>query len=138
MKKHTLEVLPAVEFFLELNEDKFLGEWGWERLGKERNKDVILNLSPLFFQSIYANEPVYKQNHLALASIISTTELFNRIPKPKSGDILTCFHMDMGLRETIEYCFRHKDGLWTPSSLANYDTFYHLTRTIASGVFCRK
>ncbi len=138
MNKYNLQVLPSIDFYFDLTQEMFLGEWRWERVGKERNQDVILNLSPLFFESIYAGEPVYKQNHLALASIISTSELFNRIPKPKNDDILTCFHLDVETRDAVEYCFQYIDGRWVPSSLANYTRFYHVTRKIASGFFCVK
>lgn len=138
MNKYNLQVLPPIDFYFDLTQEMFLGEWRWERVGKERNQEVILNLSPLFFESIYADEPVYKQNHLALASVISTSELFNRIPKPKSDDILTCFHLDVETRDAVEYCFRYIDGLWVPSSLANFTKFYHVTRKIASGIFCVK
>lgn len=135
MNKYNLQVLPPVDFYFDLTQESFLGEWTWERVGKERYQEVILNLNLLGFESIYASEPVYKQNHLALASIISTSELFNRIPKPKSDDILTCFHLDVETRDAVKYCFRYIDGLWVPSSLANFTKFYHVTRKIASGFF---
>ncbi len=156
MNSYNLQVLPPVDFFIKPTQVKFLnewpwerlvraqnqetllGEWTWERVGKERYQEDILNLNILGFESIYANEPVYKQNHLALASIISTTELFNRIPKPKSDDILTCFHGDLEKGVDIQYYFQYFDGRWIPSSLANFTKFYHVTRKIASGFFCVK
>lgn len=135
MNKYNLKVLPPVDFYFDLTQEKFLGVWRWERVGKERYQEVILDLNLLGFESIYASEPVYKQNHLALASIISSAELFNRIPKPKSEDILTCFHGDLEKGVDIQYCFRYFDGCWIPSSLANFTKFYHVTRKIASGFF---
>ncbi len=134
MENHKINLLPPFEFFKSGSPFNFYSTWKWERLGKPRNENILLNVGTEFNFPPYWNEENYIENHITLANKINSSVLFNSIPKPKMKDILTCLILEESTNQEFEYCFRYDGTSWIPSSLANYDRFYHVTRKIASGM----